>query len=107
MEFLDKLKNKKKKKKKSSSGQFEKIVVSGKSLPILNFYLFTAAEDKKQYIELASIDELPELHYSEVEMEVYLTTKKLNIKVAFDDAFPKGRFKIYKFLVLEISEYYI
>lgn len=106
MGFLDKLK-KKKKKKKTSNGKFEKIVVSGKTLPVLNVYLFTSKEDSKRYIELASQEELPELHFSEVDMEVFLTTKKLAIKALFNDAFPKGSFKIYKFEVAEIHEYYI
>ena len=110
MEFFEKLKAKKeakKKKKKASHGQFEKIVVSDKTLPVLNFYMFTSKEDKKRFVELASIEELPELHFSEVDMHVFLTTKKLSIKAKFEDAFPKGKFKIYKFEILEINEYYI
>lgn len=110
VEFFDKIKAKreaKKKKAKSTRGQFEKIVVGGNTLPILNFYMFTSKEQQKRYVELASVDELPELHYSEVNMDVYLTTKKLAIKARFEDAFPKGKFKVYKFEILEISEYYI
>ncbi len=106
MEFFKKFKEKKKK-KKASRGQFERIVVDGKTLPVLNFYLFTSKEDNKRYIELASIDELPELHFSEVDLEVVLTTKKLAVKAGFNDAFSKGKFKIYKFEVLDIHEYYI
>ena len=106
MEFFKKLKEKKKK-KQASRGQFERIVVGDKTLPVLNFYLFTSKEDGKRYIELASIEELPELHFSEVAMEVILTTKKLAVKAGFNDAFSKGRFKIYKFEVLDINEYYI
>lgn len=110
MEFLDKIKAKreaKKKKNKSSRGQFEKISVGGKTLPVLNFYMFFSKEEQKRFVELASVEELPELHYSEVNMDVFLTTKKLAIKGKFEDAFPKGKFKIYKFEILEISEYYI
>ncbi len=106
MDLFKKFKEKKKK-KNSSRGQFEKIVVNGKTLPILNFYLFTSKENNKKYIELAAMEELPDLHFSEVEMEVVLTTKKLAVKAGFDDAFPKGKFKIYKFEVIEINEYYI
>lgn len=106
MDLFKKFKDKKKK-KKSSRGQFERIVVNGNTLPILNFYLFTSKENNKKYIELAAMEELPDLHFSEVEMEVVLTTKKLAVKAAFDDAFPKGKFKIYKFEVIEINEYYI
>lgn len=106
MEFFKKFKEKKKK-KQASRGQFEKIVVGEKTLPVLNFYLFTSKEDSKRYIELAAMDELPDLHFSEVDMEVVLTTKKLAIKAGFSDAFSKGRFKIYKFEVLDIHEYYI
>ncbi|MBR2079887.1 MAG: hypothetical protein IJ962_06665 [Clostridia bacterium] len=106
MEFFKKFKEKKKK-KQASRGQFEKIVVGEKTLPVLNFYLFTSKEDSKRYIELAAMDELPDLHFSEVDMEVVLTTKKLSIKAGFSDAFSKGRFKIYKFEVLDIHEYYI
>lgn len=106
MELFKKLKEKKKK-KNSSRGQFERIVVNGNTLPVLNFYLFTSKENNKKYIELAAMEELPDLHFSEVEMEVILSTKKLSIKAGFDDAFPKGKFRIYKFEVLEINEYYI
>lgn len=106
MDFFKKLKEKKKK-KKSNRGQFERIVVGEKTLPVLNFYLFTSKEDNKRYIELASIEELPELHFSEVSMDVILTSKKLSVKAAFNNAFPKGRFKIYKFEVIDINEYYI
>ena len=104
MEFFKKFKEKKKK-KQASRGQFERIAVGDKTLPVLN--LFTSKEDGKRYIELASIEELPELHFSEVAMEVILTTKKLAVKAGFNDAFSKGRFKIYKFEVLDINEYYI
>ena len=110
MNFFEKLKEKKKEKKKkknSSRGQFEKIVVGGKTLPVLNFYLFSSKEEQKTYVELAAMEELPELHYQEVDMEVVLTTKKIAIKASFNDAFPKGRFKVYKFEVLELNEYYI
>ena len=69
--------------------------------------MFTSKEEQKRFVELASIDELPELHYSEVSMDVYLTTKKLTINAKFEDAFPKGRFKIYKFQILDIKEFYI
>lgn len=106
MEFFKRHKEKKKK-KNAARGQFERIVVGEKTLPVLNFYLFTSKDDNKRYIELAAIDELPELHFSEVDMEVILTTKKLSIKAGFNDAFPKGKFKIYKFEVLDIHEYYI
>ena len=110
MEFFNKFKEKreaKKKKNKASRGQFEKIVVAEKTLPVINFYLFNSKAEQKRYVELAALEELPELHYSEVEMEVFLTTKKLRIKAAFNDAFPKGKFRIYKFEILEINEYYI
>lgn len=110
MNFFEKLKEKKKEKKKkknSSRGQFEKIVVSEKTLPVLNFYLFSSKEEKKTYVELAAMEEIPELHFSDVEMEVVLTTKKLAIKAKFFDAFPKGKFRVYKFEILEINEYYI
>lgn len=106
MDFFKRRKEKKKK-KNSSRGQFEKIVVGEKTLPVLNFYLFTSKEDSNRYIELAAMEELPDLHFSEVDMDVVLTTKKLTIKAGFNDAFSKGKFKIYKFKVLDIHEYYI
>lgn len=106
MELFKKFKDKKKK-KSASRGQFERIVVGEKTLPVLNFYLFTSKEDGKRYIELAAMEELPELHFSEVDMEVVLTTKKLSIKAGFRDAFQKGKFKIYKFEVIDIHEFYI
>ena len=99
--------NKKKKKKNTNRGKFERIVVNGKALPVLNFYLFTASEDGKQYVELTSMEELPELHFTEVSMEIILSTQKLTVKGSFVDAYPKGRFKIYKFQALDIHEYYI
>lgn len=110
VEFFEKLKEKreaKKKKNRASRGQFEKIVVADRTLPVLNFYMFTSKEEQKRFVELASMEELPELHFSEVNMEVFLTTKKLAIKAKFEDAFPKGKFKVYKFEILEINEYYI
>ena len=110
MELFKKFKDKreaKKKQKKASRGQFEKIVVGGKTLPVLNFYLFNAKDEGKRYVELASVEELPELHYSEVDMEIFLTTKKLTVKGKFNNAFPKSKFKIYKFEVLDMREFYI
>lgn len=110
MELFKKFKDKreaKKKQKKASRGQFEKIVVGGKALPVLNFYLFNAKDEGKRYVELASVEELPELHYSEVDMEIFLTTKKLTVKGKFSNAFSKGKFKIYKFEVLGMQEFYI
>ena len=106
MGFFDKFK-KKKKKKNASRGQFERIEVGGKTLPVLNFYLFTNKDENKRYMEIAAFDELPELHYLEVIMDVFLTTKKLTAKGAFVEAFKKGKFKVYKFEILEINEYYI
>ena len=110
VDFLKKFKEKresKKKKNKATRGQFEKIVVADRTLPVINFYLFSSKEEQKRYVELAAMEELPELHFSEIDMEVFLTTKKLKIKAAFNDAFPKGKFRIYKFEILEINEYYI
>lgn len=95
------------KKKKTNRGKFEKLEVGGKALPVLNFYLFTAKEDGERYIELTALEELPELHFSEVEMSVILSTKKLAITANFVDAFPKGRFKVYKFKIADIREFYI
>ena len=110
MDLFKKFKDKreaKKKQKKASRGQFEKIVVGGRTLPVLNFYLFSAKDQGKRFVELASVEELPELHYSEVEMEIFLTTKKLAVKGRFENAYPKGRFKVYKFEVLDMREFYI
>ena len=97
----------KEKKKKTNRGKFERLEVGGKALPVLNFYLFTAKEDGERYIELTALEELPELHFSEVEMTVILSTKKLAITANFVDAFPKGRFKVYKFKIADIREFYI
>ena len=96
-----------KKKNNASRGQFERIEVGGKTLSVLNFYLFNNKDENKRYMELAALDELPELHYAEITMDVFLTTKKLTIKGAFAEAFKKGKFKVYKFEILEINEYYI
>ena len=99
--------NKKKKKKNTNCGKFERIESNGKALPILNFYLFTSKDDGLRHIELSALDEIPELHFTEVEMSVILSTKKLEVKAAFEDAFSKGRFKIYKFRIIDIKEFYI
>ncbi len=110
MDLFKKFKEKKeakRKKKKASRGQFEKIVVSEKTLPVVNFYLFNSKQENKRFVELAALEELPELHFSEVDMEIFLTTKKLTVKGRFENAFQKGRFKIYKFEVAEIKEFYI
>lgn len=106
MGLLDKFK-KKKKKTNTTRGKFERIEIDGKTLPVLNFYLFTNKEEQKRYMEITSYEEIPELHYSEVSMNVILSTKKLSATGKFTDAFPKGRFKIYKFEILELKEYYI
>lgn len=98
---------KKKSKKNANRGRFERIEVGGKTLPVLNFYLYTSKEDNKRYIELTAVEEMPELHFSEITMHVILSTKKLTLTGAFVDAFPKGRFKVYKFEVLKLDEYYI
>ena len=106
MGFFDKFK-KKKKKKNTSRGQFERIEVGGKTLPVINFYIFSNKDKNKRYMEIASFEEMPELHFSEVTMEVYLTTKKLIAKGAFEEAYKKGKFRIYRFEILEINEFYI
>lgn len=107
MGLLDKLKKKKKKKNNETRGKFERIEVNGKALPILNFYLFTNNEEQKRYMEITSYEEIPDLHYSEVTINVILTTKKLTATGKFADAFPKGKFKVYKFEILDLKEYYI
>lgn len=98
---------KKKKNTNTTRGKFERIEINGKSLPVLNFYLFTNKYENKRYMELTSKEELPELHFSEITMDVILTTKKLTATGKFNDAFPKGKFKVYKFEILELKEYYI
>lgn len=107
MSFLDKFKKKKKKNNNATRGKFERIEINGESLPVLNFYLFTNNDEKKRYMEITSTEEIPALHYSEVTMNVILSTKKLTATGKFADAFPKGRFKVYKFEILELKEYYI
>ncbi len=106
MGLFDKFK-KKKKKQNTTRGKFERIEIDGVTLPVLNFYLFTNNDEGKRYMELTSIDELPELHYSEVTMDVILSTKKLTATGKFTDAFSKGKFKVYKFEILDLKEYYI
>lgn len=106
MGLLDKFK-KKKKKPNTTRGKFERIEIDGKKLPVLNFYLFTNNDEQKRYMEITSYDEIPELHYSEVTMDVILSTKKITATGKFADAFPKGKFKVYKFEILELKEYYI
>lgn len=98
---------KKPKKSNATRGKFERIEINGKTIPVLNFYLFTNQDENKRYMEITSLDELPELHYSEVTMDVILTTKKLTATGKFTDAFPKGKFKVYKFEILQLNEYYI
>lgn len=106
MSIFDKFK-KKKKKPNTTRGKFERIEINGETLPVLNFYLFTNNDEMKRYMEITSTQEIPALHYSEVTMDVILTTKKLTAKGKFAEAFPKGRFKVYKFEILELNEYYI
>lgn len=96
-----------KKKKKTSRGKFEKLEVGGEMLPVHSFYLYTSKDDGKRYIELTAAQELPQLHFSEVKLDVFMSTKKLSAFASFVDAFAKGSFKIYKFAVLSIEEYYI
>lgn len=102
-----KLFKKKEKKSNSTRGKFERIEIDGKVLPVLNFYLFTDKDAGKRYMEITSIDEMPELHYSEVTLDVVLSTKKLTASGKFEEAFAKGKFKVYKFEILDIKEFYI
>lgn len=97
----------KKKKKNATQGKYEKIEVGGEKLPVLSFYLFTQKDDGKRYIELTAAEELEALHFSEVEMVIYLSTKKLIINGIFEKAFAQGKFKVYKFEVAKLNEYYI
>ncbi len=94
------------KKKNTTRGKFESIEVDGKALPILNFYLYTNKDEGKRYIELSALEEVPELHFSEIEMDVILSEKRLHLRVAFVDAYPKSKFKVYKFEVLSVNEYF-
>ncbi len=98
---------KRREKVKANRGRFERVEVGGEALPIMNFYIYTSRNDSKRHIELASNEELTALHFTEVEMNVVLPVKRLVIKARFEDAFQKGKFKIYKFLVLDEKEYYI
>lgn len=106
MGLFDKIR-KKKKKPNTTRGKFERIEIDGVTLPVLNFYLFTNKDENKRYMELTAKDEIPELHFSEVTMNVVLTTKKLTATGKFTDAFAKGKFKVYKFEILDLKEYYI
>ncbi len=105
--FFKKLKEKKQRKKNTERGQFKKIVVKGNAQKASNFYLYKSKTDDLVYVEIAANEELPDLHFSEVEMEVFMSTKKLSIKAEYNDAYTKGKFKVYKFIVLDLHEYYI
>ncbi len=107
MDLFKKFKEKKKKKKNTERGQFKKIIVGGNVQKASNFYLYKAKNEDCVYVEIAAAEELPDLHYSEVEMEVILSTKKLTVKAEYNDAYTKGKFKVYKFIVLDLHEYYI
>ncbi len=103
MKFFEK----RKKKKNATRGRFQKIEIDGKALPILNFYLFFDKDKNRQFAEIAAADEIPELHFSSVTMTVFLSDKKMTITGNFDSAYAKGKFKIYKFEITELKEYYI
>ncbi|MCD7827155.1 MAG: hypothetical protein LUG85_01265 [Clostridiales bacterium] len=97
---------KKRQKKKATRGMFERIEVDGKTLPILNFYLYTDKNAGKRYIELSAAEEVPEIHFSEIEADVILTEKKLHLSCIFADAFQNGKFNVYKFEVVNLKEYF-
>lgn len=100
-------KKKKEKKPNRQNGQFERIEVGGETVPLTNVYIYTDKATGERMMETAGLEEVPQLHFSEVEMDLFFTTKKVHVKAAFRDAFPKGRLRIYKFAVLELKEYYI
>ena len=78
MAFLKKLKDRK---KTRQNGKFELVEVGG--------------------------EEVPQLHFSEVEMDLYFATKKIHLKASFRDAFPKGKLRVYKFEVEDVKVFYI
>ena len=86
---------KKNTRKNASSGVFEKIEVGGEEVAISNFYMYTDNKTGEKYCELAARDKVVQLHFTEVEMTVFLTTQKLEIKAAFVDAYQHSKFKIY------------
>lgn len=98
--------SKKRKKKKANKGMFEKITVNGNVLPVLNFFLYNDSKSGDRYIELASKNEIPDLHFSEIQMDIFLTSKQLHLNVTFFDAYADGKFKIYKFKVESLKEYF-
>ena len=98
--------SKKRRKKKANKGMFEKITVAGKALPVLNFFLYSDSKSPDRYIELAAENEIPALHFSEIQMDIFLTSKQLHLDVSFCDAYADGKFKIYKFKVNSLKEYF-
>ena len=81
MSFLDKIK-KSKKRKNADRGSFEQLLVGDTAVPVFNVFIHTDKETKKQYIELATVDTIEELHYNNVDLT--LRTREKDVKINAD-----------------------
>ena len=104
MALIKKLKDRK---KNRQNGKFDRVEVGGEVVPLTNVYLYVDKQTGAHMMEVAGLEEVPQLHYSEVEMDLFFPTKKLHLKAEYRDAFPKGRLRVYKFEVTDVKEFYI
>ena len=105
MSFLDKIK-KTKKRKNADRGSFEQLLVGDTAVPVFNVFIHTDKETKKQYIELATVDTIEELHYNNVDLTLRTREKDVKINADFADAYQKKRFKVYTFEIKKMNEFY-
>ena len=98
---------KRKNKKKTVRGVFNKIEVNGQQVTVKSFYMHYDKDTDSTVIELAAPEIVEQLHFDEVDIELFLSDKRIVCRSAFDSAYEKGGFKIYKFIVLDKNEYYI
>ena len=96
----------KSKKKKTSNGVFERVEVNGQEVTVTAFYLYHDKKAGKNYIEIAAPEIVDALHYSEVEISARLPGKSISVTAAYDSAYQKKDFKVYKFIVEKYNEYY-
>ena len=99
-------KKKKGKKKKQPVEQFESLSANGAEVAAINFTL-RKAEDGTPLLEVRTPDVTEALHYDEVEFELKTSLKMIRVKGKFLEAISEKRFKLYRFEILDYSQFFI
>lgn len=99
-------KKKKGKKKKQPIERFESLSANGAPVEAINFTL-RKAEDGTPLLEVRTPDVAEALHYDEVDFELKTSLKMIRVKGKFLEAISEKRFKLYRFEILDYSQFFI